>query len=92
MDCFASLAMTDLSDPARQIDPTGNSFPICGNDVKPQNKKYFAFTEMRSVAYDRHPVPTRGALAIVTNAGRGAVDAEMPLTKGTEAYGKDVWS
>jgi hypothetical protein len=41
---------------------------------------------------DRHPVPTRGALAIVTNAGRGAVDAEVPLTKGMEAYGKDVWS
>ena len=47
---------------------------------------------MRSVAYDRHPVPTRGALAIVMNVGRGAVDAEVPLTKGTEAYGKDVWS
>src|SRR5882724_2137448 len=30
---------------------------------------------MRSMAYDRHPVPTRGALAIVTNVGRGAVDA-----------------
>ena len=39
-----------------------------------------------------HPVPTRGALAIVTNAGRGAVDVEVPLTNGTEAYGKDVWS
>ena len=39
-----------------------------------------------------HPVPTRGTLAIVTNAGRGAVDAEVPLTNGAEAYGKDVWS
>ena len=29
---------------------------------------------------------------IVTNVGRVAVDAEVPLTKGTEAYGKDVWS
>ena len=47
---------------------------------------------MRSVAYDRHPVPTRGALAIVMNVGRVAMDAEVPLTKGTEAYGKDVWS
>ena len=26
------------------------------------------------------------------NVGRGAMDAEVPLTKGTEAYGKDVWS
>ena len=39
-----------------------------------------------------YPVPTRGALAIVTNAGRGAVDAEVPSTNGTEAYGKGVWS
>ena len=29
---------------------------------------------------------------IVKNVGRGAVDVEVPLTKGTEAYGKDVWS
>ena len=39
-----------------------------------------------------HPVPTRGALAIATNAGRVAMDVEVPLTKGAEAYGKDVWS
>ncbi len=37
----------------------------------PGIEKYFAFPEVRRVAYDRHPVPTRGALAIVTNAGRG---------------------
>ena len=36
-------------------------------------------------------VPTRGALANVTNAGRDAVDAEVPLTNGTEAYGEVVW-
>ena len=60
--------------------------------VKPQIKKYFAFPEMQSVAYDRHPVPTRGALAIVTNAGRGAMDVEAPWTNVVEAYGKDVWS
>ena len=47
---------------------------------------------MKNMAYDPDPVPTRGALANVTNAGRGAMDAEVPLTKGTEAYGKDVWS
>jgi hypothetical protein len=29
---------------------------------------------------------------IVTNVGRGAVDAEAPKTNGMEAYGKDVWS
>src|SRR4029079_18329027 len=41
-----------------------------------ENQKYFAFTEVRAGLYRLHPVPTRGALAIVTNAGRGAVDAE----------------
>ena len=29
---------------------------------------------------------------IVTNVGRGAVDADVPITNGIEAYGKDVWS
>jgi len=29
---------------------------------------------------------------IVTNVGRGAMDAEVPLAKGVETYGKDVWS
>ena len=31
---------------------------------------------MKIRLYRMHPVPTRGALAIVTNVGRGAVDAE----------------
>jgi hypothetical protein len=31
-------------------------------------------------------------MAIVTNEGRVAVDVEVPLRSGTEAYGKDVWS
>ena len=32
-----------------------------------------------------------GALAIVTNAGRDAMDAEVLLTNGTEADGEVVW-
>ena len=36
-------------------------------------------------------VPTRGALANVTNAGRDAVDADVLLTNGTDAYGEIVW-
>jgi hypothetical protein len=31
--------------------PTGKSLPILRNRVKPQNKKYFAFPEERTVAY-----------------------------------------
>ena len=37
------------------------------------------------------PFP-RGALAIVTNVGWDAVDAEVPLTNGADAYGEIVWA
>jgi hypothetical protein len=37
-------------------------------------------------------VPLEGRIAIVTDAGRDAVDAEVPITNGAEADGKDVWS
>ena len=43
MDCFASLAMTMWSEQARQIDPTGKSFRIFRNSVKPPSQKYFCF-------------------------------------------------
>jgi hypothetical protein len=36
--------------------------------------------------------PTEGRLAIVTDAGRDAVDAVAPLTNGAEADGEVVWS
>jgi hypothetical protein len=42
----ASRAMAVWSEKARQIDPTGKSFLIYRNRVKPQNKKYFAFSEL----------------------------------------------
>jgi hypothetical protein len=90
---YADSLMTKTA--AKSTKLPGKSIPIYGNRVKRKirrNRKHFALSEVRGVAYDRHPVPTRGALAIVTNAGRGAVDAEVPLTKGMEAYGKDVWS
>ena len=75
MDCFAALAMTVWRERARQINPTRNSIPIYGNRVKPLNKKYFAFSEVEIKLYELHPVPLRGASAIVTNEGRVAVDA-----------------
>jgi hypothetical protein len=37
-------------------------------------------------------VPLEGRLAIVTDAGRDAVDAKVPITNGTEADGEVVWS
>jgi hypothetical protein len=55
--------------------------------------KHFAFIEGQiggiSIAI---PSRERGALAIVANEGRVAVDAEAPLTRGADAYGEDVWS
>ena len=40
----------------------------------------------------RRPVPTEGRFAIVTNAGRDAVDVAVSLTNGTQADGEVVWS
>jgi hypothetical protein len=40
----------------------------------------------------RRLVPPEGRLAIVTDAGRDAVDVNAPITNGAEADGEDVWS
>jgi hypothetical protein len=40
----------------------------------------------------RHPVPTEGRFAIVTNVGRDAVDALALLTNSAQADGEVVWS
>jgi hypothetical protein len=40
----------------------------------------------------RCPVPLEGRLAIVTDAGRDAVDVEVLLTNSTDADGEVVWS
>jgi len=40
----------------------------------------------------RHPAPTEGRFAIVTDAGRDAVDVAVSLTNGTQADGEVVWS
>jgi hypothetical protein len=37
------------------------------------------------------PSHLEGRLAIVTDAGRDAVDADVPITNGTEADGEDAW-
>jgi len=40
----------------------------------------------------RRLVPSEGRFAIVTDAGRDAVDADAPITNGAEADGEVVWS
>ena len=68
----------------QQIRLPEQPLPICGKRVKrniAENQKYFALPEVRLELYKLHPVPTRGALAIATNAGRGAMDVEAPRRK-----------
>ena len=76
--------------------PTGKSLPIFRIRVKPRNKKYFALSEVQiSATSHRHPVPTRGALAIVTNVGRGCggregCDRRARLKRTAKTCGPDV--
>ena len=60
------------------------SSPFCKNILIFRNRK--------SVYIPRRPAPLGGALAIVTDVGRDAVDAEGALTNALEADGKTVWS
>src|SRR5437868_13966781 len=61
---------------SRQKCPTGKSLLIFRNGVKPRLQKYFCFLPtqisslIRTVSFH-----TEGRIAIVTNAGRDAVDA-----------------
>ena len=50
-------------------------------DLDPKSKPKYAY-----------PVPIEGRFAIVTNAGRDAVDVAAPLTNGAQADGEVVWS
>jgi hypothetical protein len=42
--------------------------------------------------YDLPSRPIEGRFAIVTDAGRDAMDADAPITNGAEADGEGVWS
>jgi hypothetical protein len=60
--------------------------------VQSRLQKYFCFSEMQIKLLIRCPASLEGRFAIVTDARRDAVDADVPITNGAEAYGKDVWS
>ena len=61
--------------------------------VQSPPQKYSLFSpDPNHFTYYRRPVPPEGRLAIVTDAGRDAVDADVLLTNGTEADGEVVWS
>jgi hypothetical protein len=97
MDCFVALllAMTTM----REIDDVALTHPArrarfgVVAAVYPHSEKYFRFpptqiTALSATVSSHH----KGRIAIVTDAGRDAVDANVLLTSGTEADGKDVWS
>ena len=58
----------------------------------PSCKNILIFRNRKSVYIHGHPASPEGRLAIVTDAGRDAVDVEAPLTNGAEADGEVVWS
>ena len=59
----------------------------------PEIKNISLFPKGKSAVHLGYPVLLRGALAIVTNVGRVAVDADaLRMTSAAEAYGKDAWS
>jgi hypothetical protein len=69
--------------------PAGKSlFP-----VQPHLQKYSDFPKSQISLYPRPvpPRPTEGRHAIVTAAGRDAMDADAPITNGVEADGEGVW-
>jgi hypothetical protein len=61
-------------------------------NVQPRSEKYSAFGVAKINFKNPPSRPTEGRLAIVTNAGRDAVDVDALLTKGAEADGEVVWS
>jgi hypothetical protein len=44
---------------------------LCFCLVQPCSKKYFCFSEIKSVVHPRYPVPREGRIAIVTDVGHG---------------------
>ena len=66
-----------------------NSIP----PVQSPGAKIFPFpSDPNHLHISRRLVPLEGRLAIVTDAGRDAVDADVPITNGAEADGEAVWS
>jgi hypothetical protein len=59
-------------DDVRHFDPTGKSL----NTVKPLMKKYSDLQKFKISCISIPSCPVRGALAIVTDVGQDAVDAE----------------
>jgi hypothetical protein len=77
-DCyFRYLRMAPL------ICPTGKSMrPAWTRLSSPVRKNILIFRNTKSFVYLRHPVPLEGRIAIVTDAGGDAVDADGASDEG----------
>jgi len=62
-----------------RTDPTGKSAKTC---LAPPRKIFWFSEDPNQLYIPAVPSQTEGRLAIVTNAGRDAVDADAPLTNG----------
>jgi hypothetical protein len=60
--------------------------------VKPSREKYTSSVFPNLVVLSRYPGSARGALRVVTNAGRDAMDALAQATSAADADGESVWS
>ncbi len=77
----------------RANSPPGKSLaPVDFGRVQPHWKKYSDFPKRKISAIFSPSRPTEGRVAIVTAAGRDAVDADAPITNGVDADGEVVWS
>jgi hypothetical protein len=60
--------------------------------VQSRLKKYFRSRQTQITSISPRSRSSQGRIAIVTDAGRDAVDAEMLLTNSVNADGEVVWS
>jgi hypothetical protein len=60
--------------------------------VHPLLQKYLRSSPKQITSLVAPSRPTEGRIAIVTDAGRDAVDAKAALTNGADADGEVVWS
>ena len=78
---------------ARQIDPTEIVYSDLQNKCQALNKKMFRFIRSGNQRYESARLTRQeGRIMIVTNVRWDAVDADVPITNGADAYGEVVWS
>jgi hypothetical protein len=70
--------------------PDALIFRIC---VNPFREKYISSVFQKYMLLCRHPASARGALRVVTNAGRDVMDAATSVRRMMSAAdGKSAWS